>query len=988
MPFFVLMLTFKNKFFAKKWLVLKILILVACSTHAQQSLLPVAVFKNIESAAFKNIEVSSYCYTPNNTLYFGTNDGLYSLKFGKIIAIHFPIGFNKIITSILPNGLYLLIGTNDGIVQFNTINNTFTKLIIIGRLQQAIQHYCLLLSIDKKQNLLFYTGYDTSAYYTYNLENQTTTFLFNKSDAFRAYKNDSSGYMQKLWVVEPKGLAYYHFNKAILTKKESFFYGGNTGPALSITEIVYSNNIIWCSTNKGLLYFNTENNSWKIIPEKSNTPFTGIALYQQKVVCASNDGVFIYDTIVKKWQSTIIHQPDNIYSLPSNEIKKIGILKNDILLIITSKGISYLLLKDTHQITYTLPKQKSNEAVYITHNGIQGIAANKQQLFVLNKQVEIVKTINDKGIGFIKQAIPIANKAWACITNNDCFIIDSNGYKKNIIYIHDKPNNLAFIVTTDNSNQLILGGAEGLFEININQLQLKKIMLDSSVLFYYYQNGISNNGALFVNANYSYIDIFTQNKYNHFNHTGSIHTHFNILDYLKINSQQYLLACNNGLKILDVTNKRVQAIHTFFEKTIYKILTYNNDTLLFAIDGLYQLKKDTILPYLHPLSALFTASSTTKISIVQQQVIFNKEDKIYKIPVQQNAFFDTNYSTIKVFLNDAENSITQIALGKNVQVNIDVNSFQPFIEQNIEYNVNNTAEWIKVNNENFSLDRLPIGECIVTIRATVAGNNWFKKRYIIKVVPKWYQTNWFTCILGMLVFISVCLFFIIVIQYQKRKANIKLLLQKQLSTFESKALRSQMNPHFIFNTMNSINSAVISKQTDTASEYINQFSKLMRLTLENSQHECISLHKELAALQIYLQLEQFRLDYSFTFKINVDAAVDVHDCLVPPLILQPFTENSIWHGLIHMQANGKIFINITASNYCFSITITDNGIGRHAAASNNKNNKTNKSFGSNITLQRIKMMNTNNTIVITDVYNADSTVAGTKVMLAFYQSNI
>jgi Histidine kinase len=971
----------------KKCIFLLVLILVANNIYAQKPLQAVAQFKNIASAAFKNIEVSSYCYTTSNTLYVGTNNGLYTLKFGKISAIHFPFGTNKIITSIIQDGANLLLGTNEGILIFNTYTQTVLKLTIKGRLQQVINNYCLLLNIDKNKNIVFYTGYDTSAYYSYNLKTRITSFIFNKSDAFRAYKNDELGNLQKMWVVESTGMAYYKFKNLSLIQKKSFFYGGVTGTALSITEIVNTNNVIWCSTNKGLLYFNTENNSWKLIPCKKNTAFYSLVAYNQKIICSSSDGLDIYDTLSKKWLPTILHKPDNEYSLASNTIKKIGVINSNVLLVITNNGISFLPLDETKQFVYSLPSQKINEPVFITHTGKQGIAATKSNLYLLNNKIEIVYSTALTYKSIIKQAIPILKNGWACITNDACFLIDSNGNKTNVTTEPGKPFHFNFIVPSKNINELLVGGAEGLFELNLSKLILNKIAIDSSILFYYYQYGFSDENIFYVNANYSYLDIFTKKDSLKYHYLGKIQTKFNVYDCVKVATDKFLLACNNGLKLLDINTHKIIEKYPTFENTIYKILVYHTDTILCTNDGLWQYTNNLIVPYLHPLSTLITAGPSTNYSKVNSDLLFNSEDKIYKIPISKNEIINGIEATLNVFLNEQEVDTTKIVFGKSVQFKLNDNNFFPLIHPIIEYNINNTIDWINCTNQFFSIDRLPIGENTITIKGTVAGTILYKKKFIIYVLPIWYQTNWFKWGIACLVFICIGFCFIAVMKYQKKKANKKLLLQKQLSSFENKALRSQMNPHFIFNTMNSINSAVISKETDTASEYIHQFSKLMRLTLENSQHDYISLYKELEALKIYLKLEQFRLDKTFSFKINTDNNIDVHDCLIPPLILQPYAENSIWHGLIHKQMNGKIFIDITTSNYCFIITITDNGIGRLAASNNHNSNEKNKSLGTNITLQRIKMMNSNNTVCITDLLNANNTITGTKVTLTFYQSN-
>ena len=180
-------------------------------------------------------------------------------------------------------------------------------------------------------------------------------------------------------------------------------------------------------------------------------------------------------------------------------------------------------------------------------------------------------------------------------------------------------------------------------------------------------------------------------------------------------------------------------------------------------------------------------------------------------------------------------------------------------------------------------------------------------------------------------------------------------------------LRSQMNPHFIFNTLNAINSFIIENKTEQASDYLVTFSKLVRNILENSRHENISLDKELTALQLYLQLEQVRLENSFSYSIEVDENIDSISLRVPPLIIQPFVENAIWHGLRNKHTHGNVWVAIKQENeHTIVITIADDGIGREAASKLKANQINHKSYGIEITKTRIALLHAANKIEITD----------------------
>src|SRR6185503_3627170 len=136
-------------------------------------------------------------------------------------------------------------------------------------------------------------------------------------------------------------------------------------------------------------------------------------------------------------------------------------------------------------------------------------------------------------------------------------------------------------------------------------------------------------------------------------------------------------------------------------------------------------------------------------------------------------------------------------------------------------------------------------------------------------------------------------------------------LQQQKTEMEMQALRAQMNPHFIFNSLNSINRFILQNNKASASEYLTKFSRLVRSILQNSQASLITLESELESLDLYLNLESLRFNYHFDYKISVPKDLDISALQVPPLILQPYVENAIWHGLMHKEEKGQLDIDVS-----------------------------------------------------------------------------
>jgi len=174
-----------------------------------------------------------------------------------------------------------------------------------------------------------------------------------------------------------------------------------------------------------------------------------------------------------------------------------------------------------------------------------------------------------------------------------------------------------------------------------------------------------------------------------------------------------------------------------------------------------------------------------------------------------------------------------------------------------------------------------------------------------------------------------------------------------------KSLRSQMNPHFIFNALNSVNSFIASNDERTANKYLSDFSLLMRAVLENSEEDFIPLEKEIELLELYTKLEHFRFKDKFDYSIVIDENVNVEEFQIPPMLLQPYIENAVWHGLRYKNEKGQLNINIAQVNKDeLKISITDDGIGRtKSKAMKTENQKKHNSKGLGNIKKRVAILN-------------------------------
>jgi tetratricopeptide (TPR) repeat protein len=219
------------------------------------------------------------------------------------------------------------------------------------------------------------------------------------------------------------------------------------------------------------------------------------------------------------------------------------------------------------------------------------------------------------------------------------------------------------------------------------------------------------------------------------------------------------------------------------------------------------------------------------------------------------------------------------------------------------------------------------------------------------------------------------------------RLRIKSGYNKKMKEVEMRALRAQMNPHFIFNCLGSINRYIVKSDTKTASNYLTKFSKLIRLILDNSSSDHISLEAEIQTLQLYLDMESLRFDHAFEYEIQKDDNVDECSLQLPSMLIQPYVENAIWHGLLQKEERGKLWIRFKKINgHLLQVEIEDNGIGRKkASVLKSKELVKQKSYGMQISSDRIAIINhlyrLKNSVSIYDLTDADSNAAGTKIVV-------
>lgn len=311
---------------------------------------------------------------------------------------------------------------------------------------------------------------------------------------------------------------------------------------------------------------------------------------------------------------------------------------------------------------------------------------------------------------------------------------------------------------------------------------------------------------------------------------------------------------------------------------------------------------------------------------------------------------------------------------------------------NIEYKykmVGMDTAWIHTKYTSLTFNTIPPGTYSFLIYAKNNDGYWSNNPATLTftILPPWWQTWIFIGIVIIIIITLIGLAFKYRLRIIEKKERLKTIQQTRLSNAELKALRAQMNPHFVFNAINSVQYFITSNDPVSSQKYLSKFAKLIRYVVDNSKPAAIPLAKELEALNLYLDLESLRFENKFEYNIDVSDNVDIDSIRIPSMLIQPFVENAIWHGLMHKESKGKIKISIDIKDQVLICVIEDNGVGRKKSREivKEKNRDFHKSVGMAITQERLDIINqinnSNLTMTIIDLEDKEGSGMGTRVEL-------
>ncbi len=385
-----------------------------------------------------------------------------------------------------------------------------------------------------------------------------------------------------------------------------------------------------------------------------------------------------------------------------------------------------------------------------------------------------------------------------------------------------------------------------------------------------------------------------------------------------------------------ISNTGVNRIETLKNKYTINSFDYANELLSDDLNDIY-IDKDTA----------YFATNNGLVYFGHNQISQSiKAPKIYISSIISNGqILDLSISNFVLKANERNITFNYSAIDfKNRKISY-------------RYRLKEDENWSETKNRRLELSSLEPGTYHFEVSAKSQDSQWSEPAKFNFVLEKhFWQTWWF---LVMMLIIGAYLLYIITVRITKRQKNKEqeqLLLKNKILMLEQQALQAMMNPHFVFNVMNSIQHYINTQNTSSANKVLTGFAKLIRKNLEICTKSYINLEEEIEYLNLYLSLEKNRFGEKFIYSINIDKEIDKEETLIPSMLLQPYIENAIWHGIMPIDEGGKLEINIHQKDEDYLwIKIIDNGVGINNSLATK--NSAHQSKGMNLTQERINLLN-------------------------------
>lgn len=917
---------------------------------------------------FKHITIQDGLSNPNvmamlpdsrGYLWLGTLSGLDRYDGNKIKNYNTSIA-NAEITNMLeaPNG-DIFVGTVKGLCRYIRKTDQFVKF------NQNDQRNAWLLPVGNNQRFYYQIGdsligYDTQKHKIF--EKYHFKSALNGLAAYYKTKNEIRFFAHGS---NENGIHLYQIKSGKLTLLKTFFDGKNKQPlyrSIAPYTSVQNDSIAWIGggIGGGLIKLNLNNSKFKIIDPKAfpKELHTRSVMVGNYLITGGFNGIYVFDIKNERFVQYFHHSNLKTTSLNANWIEYLALdNKNNIYISSLGVGIDVASLKSENLSTLFDVEVSNKLAIPSSHVSYMH---NSKDILAISPQYGNSVLMDLSG----KQLAPISDFLVIAINNdNDIFWRFGNEYRlshgaigtKEKILGMPKGLNWAVLGIADKDGNFLIGTDKGIFELAKGSHIVKETGLTTKGGFLVAEPYYLQKADLLSFRNDSRRELYLckkiDNKWRQVHFLNNIGRIYAVKDCIEPN--RIWICCVSGLLKLDTkTNKIVETFTSrqgLPENNIIDILEYSNgDHWLVGGHGVYFYKAATkkyrkmrpeegfdAYEYLWG-GATFLPDSTvifpSTSGVIRSHRKLISNNQLYPSLVLNQLFI--NEKPVKN-ININEHDFLQLRPSQNTLAlelaAINSGSSTPI---HLQYDLEN-YDALPVIVPNFSTIRfvnLPSGDHSLTIKAIDETNGkvlavrllHFNIAYSLMQHPATKIV--LLALLGGLSYLLVRYRKQQIINETSRIEEIK----RVRAEAELNALRSQMNPHFVFNSLNTIDAYILQNKTRQASEFLGRFSKLIRRVLENSRSEYIPLRDELSTLELYIQMEQERSSHGFDYQINNNTN---RELFLPALLMQPLVENAILHGLRHLKnEKGQLTINLDLLANRLLIKIIDNGIGRQKAA--------------------------------------------------------
>ena len=647
-------------------------------------------------------------------------------------------------------------------------------------------------------------------------------------------------------------------------------------------------------------------------------------------------------------------QTESNYSLKNKKVQKINKIDGDFYAGINNDGF-YKLNRKTNQYEVFRRFNKANDEIYHIKNdtilkqalfiGGGGSARLKDQqlsLFEIKYIYQVVTHI----IGHSFKDIITFNGFTYVVSSGSIFIKESESNNKAKIILSKQ----GIICSSIFKNKVYFAGSDGLHVLKKDSLQRTTVTNKLTKVSVNTMLATKNN--LFVGTDGRGVYSYDDNKIVLIKNTDGL----SIQRIIK-KDEKLWIATNNGVHEITINDSDLEnskITNSFYDS-----------------DGLLQNNTNDIYIENNTLTA------ASDIGIAELNITNN----IYK--QKPKLYFKTKNDTLN-YTNGARD---------NIAINYGLQDYNNQEYVNYQYRLlPQQKEWITTQTNILNFTNLPPDFYQLEVKATDQHLNHTVVRQYLEIQPSWWQTTLAKVGFGIVALLCFWLFINSIKKQIRKKEKEKLLQDKRVADLELQALRSQMNPHFVHNSLNAIQYFIQRNEVELSENYLSKFSQLIRLFFEYSRRQHISIKEEIELLTNYLEIEKLRFEEKLNYTISLDKEIDDEDQNIPSMLLQPIVENAVNHGLFHKKEKGTVNIDfIQVNNNAFKVIVKDDGIGVNKAKTIFKTSSKNYQSNSSAVLkERLDLLNKSNKwqidYKIIDLSEIEKNQSGTSVTLVFTQN--